>query len=370
MISSILVFLLVLSILILVHEAGHFLVARRAGVWVEEFGLGLPPRLFGKKIGETIYSINLLPIGGFVRLHGENGETGITKPDRAFINKGKRVRTRIVLAGVFMNFLLAILAFSVVYSFSGIPRETKDVKVIEVVAGSPAQTGQVLVGDIVRKVQDRQITSVAKFVEIVEVNKGKRISLEVERIRGDEKTFEKISLTPRESPPEDEGPLGVIITSTEIYHPPVWQRPFVGVYYGFREALFWGGTVFAGFVKIIADLFRGLPPKGLAGPVGIFAITSQVAGIGALAVVNFVGILSVNLAILNAIPFPALDGGRLLFIGIESVFGRRILPRVEAIIHTVGMIILLMLILAITAHDIQRLISAGGISGFVDSILK
>jgi len=162
----------------------------------------------------------------------------------------------------------------------------------------------------------------------------------------------------------------VTITSTEIYHPPIWQRPFIGVYYGFREALFWGAAIAVGLTKILTDLTRGIAPKDLAGPVGIFVITSQAASLGFLALINFVGILSVNLAILNAIPFPALDGGRLLFIGIESFLGKKVLPKAEAIIHTIGMIILIFLLLAITANDIKRLISAGGISGFVDSILR
>jgi len=117
MLGSILIFLVVLSVLILVHELGHYFMARRAGVWVEEFGFGLPPRVIGKKIGETIYSLNLLPFGGFVRLHGELSREGVTKRARAFINKNKKTRSGIVIAGVIMNFLLAITAFSIVYSF-------------------------------------------------------------------------------------------------------------------------------------------------------------------------------------------------------------------------------------------------------------
>src|SRR3990167_5307642 len=138
MISSIIVFLIVLSILVLVHELGHFIMARRAGIWVEEFGFGLPPRVWGKKVHETIYSINLFPFGGFVRLHGENTQESIKKPLKAYLNKSKSVRVSILVAGVIMNFILGIIAFAIVYSFSGIPQETKDVKVVEVATGSPA----------------------------------------------------------------------------------------------------------------------------------------------------------------------------------------------------------------------------------------
>lgn len=366
MIGSILIFLLVLSILVLVHELGHFIVARRSGVLVEEFGFGIPPRIFGIKIGETLYSLNLLPFGGFVKLHGENTEEGVNYPARAFLNKNKKTRVAILVAGVLMNFILAIAAFAVVYSFSGVPRETGEVKVVEVASGSPAQVSGIVVGDIVRSVDGKAVTTVSEFVELVEAKKGKRALLEIER-NGE---VNKMTLTPREAPPEGEGPLGVTITATEIYYPPAFLRPFVGIYYGFKEALFWGGTVIAGLFKIFRDLFAGQAPKDLAGPVGIFAITSEAAKFGILPLINFIGILSVNLAILNIVPFPALDGGRLLFVFIEGVLGRKVVPKVESFIHTIGMIILILLIIAITARDIQRLISAGGISGFLDNVLK
>jgi len=141
-------------------------------VLVEEFGLGYPPRIYGKKIGETVYSINLLPFGGFVRLHGEMSEEGVTNPKRSFVNKSKKARITVLLAGVTMNLLLAVLAFATVYSFSGIPKETENVRVVNVVPGSPAQTAKVLVGDVVNKVGDEEVTTVSGFIEIIEENKG------------------------------------------------------------------------------------------------------------------------------------------------------------------------------------------------------
>lgn len=365
MIGSILIFLLVLSVLVIVHEFGHFFMARKLGVWVEEFGFGLPPRIIGKKIGETLYSLNLFPFGGFVRLHGEDSDERLKEPKRSFIKKSKKARFVIVIAGVVMNFLLAVVSFGIVYSFSGIPRDTENVKVVEVIAGSPAQIAGLVVGDVIRKVGKEDVADVAKFVGLVEQAKGKRVQLEIERAG-----VIKLSITPRENPPEGEGPLGVVITSSEIYFPPVILRPFYGVYYGFKDAVFWGGNIAAGLFQIIKGLFAGNVPQDIAGPVGIFAITSKAAQYGILAVINFVGILSVNLAILNILPFPALDGGRLLFIGIEKAIGRKVLPKLESVVHIIGMIILLLLLLAITAHDIQRLISAGGIGGFLDSVVK
>lgn len=368
MITSIILFLIVLSVLVIVHEAGHFFAARRSGVWVEEFGFGLPPRLFGKKFGETLYSLNLLPFGGFVRLHGENDSGLITDSKRAFLNQSIKKRMVIVLAGVFMNFILAIGAFSIVYSFSGIPREGNNVKVVEVRPNTPAESSGLQVGDIVREIDSIKISSNDAFINYIESKKGNEITLRTER-SGVESLIE-LKAVPRQDPPPGEGALGVVISSSEIYYPPLLQRPFYGVFYGFKDALFWAGIVIGGFVKIFTDLFGGAIPQDVAGPVGIFALTTEAAKFGFLTLINFVGILSVNLAILNIVPFPALDGGRLLFIGIEKAFGRKVIPKVETAIHTVGMVILLLLIFAITAHDVKKLITAGSISGYIDAVLK
>ncbi len=370
MVGSILAFLAVLSILILAHELGHFLMARHSGVLVEEFGFGLPPRLFGIKKGKTIYSINLLPFGGFVKLYGESGGDKATYSQNSFSKKSKKTRLAIIIAGVLMNFVLGILAFAIVYSISGIPRQTNTVKVVEIASGSPAQTAGIIVGDIVKKVGDEEITSNRQFIKLVEKEKGEKISLEVIREGEEKNETKKITLIPRESPPEGEGPLGVTITDIQIYFPPLFIRPFLGIYYGTKEALFWGKTVTLGFLKIFSDLFGGRLPTDVAGPVGIFAVTSEATKAGILSLINFIGILSVNLAILNIIPFPALDGGRVAFIGLEVFLGRRVIPKIENIAHTIGMLILLFALLAITAHDIQRLIIAGSIPKFIESVIK
>ena len=370
MVTSIIVFLLVLSVLVLVHELGHFLVAKHFGVMIEEFGFGLPPRLFGKKIGDTLYSVNALPFGGFVRLHGENSEEEITYPKRSFLGKSKRKKVAIIIAGVFMNFLLAVTAFAITYSFNGIPKNTKDVKVVDISTSSPAQIAGIIVGDIVKKVNKTSISTNNEFINLVDQFKGNKVTLEIERTVNFEKTTKKITLTPRENPPEGEGPLGVVITTTDIYYPPIALRPFYGIYYGFKDAIFWGKNVITGFSGLFGGLFNGQVPQDIAGPVGIFALTSEASKIGIFAVINFIGILSVNLVILNILPFPALDGGRLFFIGLEGIIGKKVLPKVETAIHTVGMIILLVLLLAVTAHDIIRLIAAGSISGFLQGVIK
>lgn len=362
MLGSILIFIVVLSILILVHELGHFMMARRAGILVEEFGFGLPPRVWGKQVGETLYSINALPFGGFVRLHGETEEEGVTNKARAFLYRNKRTRMGVIVAGVVMNFLLALVAFGVVYSFSGIPRDIHKVKVVDIAESSPALNSGLVVGDVITSANGNSFTKIDDFIKYIDTQKGKRVKIETEA----GKTY---TITPRENPPEGQGPLGVIITSTDIYFPPVWQRPFYGAYYGFKEALFWGQTILAGLWGIVMALFHGQAPQGVSGPVGIFAVTTEAARNGLMTLINFVGILSVNLAILNVLPFPALDGGRLLFIGVEAISGRKVVPKVEAAIHTAGMIILLALLLLITVSDVRRLIISGGITGFLNSMV-
>ena len=343
-----LTFFAILSILILVHELGHFIVAKLAGVWVEEFGFGLPPRIIGKKIGQTIYSLNLLPFGGFVRLHGESSDAGLKKPKKAFLNKGKGARLAILFAGVFMNFLLAIVFFGIVYSVTGIPKESNNLKILDVTAGSPAQTSGLVVGDIVRKVNKEEVGTSEAFIELIEQGKGKKVDLELEGGK-------KISVTPRQNPPEGEGPLGVAISNIEIYYPPLWQRPFYGAYYGFQDAIFWGRQVTSGIGSILSGITRGEVPSDLTGPVGIYALTSEVSKVGTLALIHFVGILSVNLAILNILPFPALDGGRLVFVVYEWVTKRRVNKKVERYTNLIGILLLLSLAVIISINDIIKI---------------
>ena len=250
MFFSILIFLIILSILIFVHEFGHFIMAKRSGVWVEEFGLGLPPRVFEKKIGGTIYSLNALPFGGFVRLHGESTDEKLKYPKKAFINKDKKTRVKIIIAGVIMHFVLAIISFAIVYSATGIQKETKDVRVLEVAAGSPSQISGLLVGDIVREVDGKKIETSDSFINFVGEKKGKKIKVTIERKVGDKSETKKFTMTPRENPPNSEGPLGVAISNIEVYFPPLIFRPFVGIYYGFKDAFIYGSTILVSLIKI------------------------------------------------------------------------------------------------------------------------
>lgn len=329
------------------------MIAKWSGIKVEEFGLGFPPRIFSKKRGETTYSINALPIGGFVRLYGE--DTTVEKDkNRSFYHKSRMVRAGVTVAGVIMNFLLAVLVFSILSWVSGVPKETGKVRVLEIAPGSPARQAELKENDVVLKVDGIPISTTKEFVDLVNKRKGIETEIEIEKVEGQAIT---VKMTPRSDPPKGEGSLGVVVSTLELVKPPLWQRPFVSIVEGTKEAVFWIKTTAVGLWGALSQAIRGVPPEGIAGPVGIFQITGGVARSGILATLSFLGILSVNLAVLNIAPFPALDGGRLLFIIIEAIFGRRVVPAFERYAHMAGMVILLALIILVTFRDVTRIFS-------------
>lgn len=351
MILTLITALAVLSLLILVHELGHFLSAKKAGMRVDEFGLGYPPRLWGKKIGETTYSLNALPFGGFVRIFGESLEEKTDGKEGAFWAKSKKARTMVIVAGVIANFLLAVLAFSIVYSIMGIPTETNRVTVVGVAPESPAEEAGLEENDLILETEGQEITGLEQFTDLAGEKKGQEMTLLIQR--GDQEV--EYRLTPRESPPEGEGPLGVVVSSVEMVHYPLWQMPFRGGVEGFKEAFAWTGLVIGGLKQMGTELItRGRVPKEIAGPVGILQITGRVTQGGALAILQFIGILSVNLAVLNILPFPALDGGRLMFVGYEALTRKRPKPEFERWVNTVGMIMILILAVLVTINDLDR----------------
>jgi len=349
-----LAFLIILSALVLVHEGGHFLAARRAGVLVEEFGFGLPPRIWGKKIGETIYSINALPFGGFVRLYGEEKVVGRNK-EKAFSNKSQGVRIKILLSGVIMNLLLGTLIFCLVYSFLGIPEKIDRVEVKAVLENSPAQEAGLREGDIIDKFDGRKVSDNKTFVDLTNQSLGKQVVLDIIREGGEGKFL--AAVVPRVSPPQDEGPLGVVISDTEIKFYPIYQMIPKAIYSGFLEAFYWIREISNSLAKLTVSILtgRGMEGMDVAGPVGIYQITGEVVKAGGWALIQMAGILSVNLAVLNIIPFPALDGGRVAFVLSEKFLGERRREKIEIWANRVGMAILLALILLVTVNDIKRI---------------
>ena len=391
MLLTIITFLIVLSLLVLVHELGHFLVAKKSGISVEEFGFGLPPRILGVNYRGTIYSLNALPIGGFVKLAGEDTDSSFAKAsegkERMFWQKSKKVRLAVIVSGVLMNFLLAVFVFSVIYARLGIPTRTDKVTIVGIAPDSPAESAGLKEGDIAVSAGGEEIKNTQDFIEIAQKYAGKPMSLEINREK-DNPCKEKVlgawpgleisckgenlvlTIVPREAPPEGEGPLGVAISQVEMRFYPFWQMIPKGILEGFKEAFAWASLIVGALGAMLWQLIRfGTVPKDVAGPVGIFQITGMVAKTGILSVLQFLGILSVNLAVLNILPLPALDGGRLLFLGIEAITGKRSHARFERIVHTVGMIILLFLILLVTINDIARILSSSGFAAHLKSLL-
>jgi len=390
MLSTLLIFLIILSILVLVHELGHFLVAKKAGIKVEEFGFGLPPRIWGKKIGETIYSINVLPIGGFVKMYGEEGEVGkrearSEKLERAFYAKSKKVRLAVVAAGVTMNFLLAVGIFSFVYAKLGIPVKTNQVRVVEIAPNSPASVSGLQLDDVIIKAGEEKIDDASKFIQATKKFAGQKMPLEIDRVNNPCKSNVMgatpglviackdgnmlFYVTPRLNPPANEGPLGVAISQIENKFYP-WPEQIVrGSIEGFKEAFGWIQLILSGLGTMLSQLVHGSVPKDVAGPIGIFQVTGEVSKGGILSLLQFLGILSVNLAVINILPLPALDGGRVLFIVIETITKRKVNQELETKIHNIGMIVLLTLILLITINDISRILTTFGILSRLRSLL-
>jgi regulator of sigma E protease len=393
--------LVILSLLVFVHEAGHFVMAKRAGIRVLEFGFGYPPRLFGKKIGETIYSINLLPIGGFVRLYGEEEEdiAQLTKHKAredferiAFFTQPKRVRVAVLLAGVVMNCLLGVLLFSAIYTSIGIPAAKPET--VQIVGKStnedaPAYSAFEL-GDEVVSVDGQPIDSTHGFQLLIQENRGKDLNFEL--IRGGETVF--VKATPRSEVPAEygpatlmispetkrlscvrplykEGPLGVVISpKIEMERFPLWQMPFRGAWFGLVQAYGWGSNIVGALGGILAQMACGSIPEDVGGPVEIGYLVSEVSKEGIVPLANLVAVLSINLAVINLLPIPALDGGRLVFVGIEALIGKKLSPRAERLTHAVGMALLLALMLAITVQDILRRSGAESLGALVERVVS
>jgi len=347
---TLVVFLLTIGLLVLAHEAGHFFTARRFGIKVQEFGFGFPPRLFAIKRGETEYSINLLPLGGFVRLLGENAETF---EEGSFASKSIWIRGIVLLAGVTMNFILAVVLFSVTFMI-GVPHAANGTKIVQVVADSPAAQAGLQVGDIIIKA-DGQEMNTWDLKLYTDAHLGKTINFTVKR---DEQIIESVPIVPREHPPQGQGPLGIVMSAVFITIADPW---YVALWRGFQDAVFIGWMTLKGFGALIVSLFIGQPDlKDAAGPIGIVQLTSQIVQYGIVEVIQFIGFLSVTLALINVLPIPALDGGRLMFVTLEAIRRKRIEPEKESFVHFIGFVLLILLMIILSYNDIVRIISGKG----------
>jgi regulator of sigma E protease len=350
-ILTIVVGIIALSVLIIVHELGHFLAAKITGVPVEEFGIGFPPRLYGKKWRGTIYSINWIPFGGFNKIAGEVDP----KVPKGLASRGYGVRLLVLSGGIIMSLLLPFVLLAVAYM---VPHDVVEGQVVidDVSPDSPADMAGILPGDTIISVNDRAVKNAGDLSRYIQLNLGKEVTISVVHTDG---TAETVSLTPRWRPPEGEGSMGVLEISTEDAvivsesYPP-WEAIPIGA----RSCI----EALVLYRNGIAGMIMGTIPFTPAGPVGIVQITGEVAQSGISPVLELTAFISIAIAITQLIPFPALDGGRMLFVVIEWIRrGKKVSPRTEGIVHSVGFMILLGLLVLITYQDIFRWISGGSL---------
>lgn len=382
--SVLLIFFALLALLVLTHELGHFLMCRILGVVVEEFGFGLPPRLVGivklrdkknrqsfwkvihkyskvqydgKKPISPIYSLNAIPFGGFVKILGEDGEAK-THP-RSFAAQSVGKRFLILIAGIVMNVILGIFLFTIGY-WSGFPEIIDDsvnipnakVQILNVGPESPAEAAGIKPGDSIRAIitPDKDVIPIDRVATLQAVSKewaGQNIILEA--LRGND--VYRFSLIPRLNPPEGQGALGVFPARIGIVSYPLVTAVKISVVEAFQ--LIW---IMADYLKtVIGQVFQAQKVSlDLSGPVGIVVLTNQFREMGLPYLLKFAGLISLNLAFINFIPYPALDGGRIFFLLIEKIKGRPVSPRLEQVIHTVGLYSLLLLMVLITFKDVSR----------------
>lgn len=345
MIVSIVSFLAVLLVLILAHELGHFITAKAFGVRVDEFGLGFPPRLLSVRRRETLYSLNAIPLGGFVKMAGEEDP----KVPGSLANKGIGTRLLVLSAGSMMNLLLPILLFSIAFM---IPHDsvTGQVMIEEVNPDSPAASAGIEPGDRLISINGKPLDNTSDLHRYIQLNLGKEISILTEH---SDSTIEDVQVIPRWTPPEGQGAIGVLVTTANptviSQSEPFWKAIPSGV-----VALI---ETFVLFKNGIISMIIGSAPVAIAGPVGIAQLTGEVVKAGISPLLEFAAFLSLNLAIINLFPLPALDGGRIAFVLLEWIRrGKRVSAKREGLIHAIGFALLMLAFLAITYRDIIRII--------------
>lgn len=344
MLLTIVIFIAILVLLILAHELGHFMTAKLSGVKVEEFGIGFPPRLISFKRGETVYSLNAIPLGGFTKLLGEEDPT----LRGSLASKSIATRVLVLSAGSLMNILLPIVLFSAAFM---IPHDMllEKVQIEEVAPGSPAQSAGIEPGDTILEINGHPIKNRGDIGYLIHLNLGSEVNILLEKTDFSSK---EVNVKPRWNPPEGQGAIGIVITgvdSTVIRESyPFWKA--------IPSSITHCWEILVLFRNEIVTWFLGATPQ-LAGPIGIAELTGEVAKAGFSALLKFTALISINLAIINLFPFPGLDGGRLVFVALEWVRrGRRIPPQKEGLVHLIGFIVLIIVIAVVSYYDIIRII--------------
>ncbi len=350
---SVFIAIVVFTIIVLVHEWGHYIAARKSGVLVEEFAIGMGPTIFSRKRGDTVFSIRLFPIGGFCKMLGE--DTDNFEP-RAFNSKSVYSRLLVISAGVIMNFLLAFIIFSIIAFVAGI-----SVPVVkQVVDGSPAQAAQLMAGDRITEINGTKINIGSDLMFSLSQSKGQ--PMKVVLLRGGE-SYIKIIVPQKDAEGNYkigfllDGKSGAISENTTLQKASI----FDSIAEGFWSIAFYVKVTLFGLMQLIT---RNLSVSEMSGPIGIVTVISDVYTMAAkesiisviLNMAKFVAILSANLAVFNFLPLPALDGGRLVFLTVEAIRKKPIAPEKEGMVHFVGFVLLMVLAVFVAYNDILKIL--------------
>jgi regulator of sigma E protease len=360
--QAIIPFFVILVILVVVHELGHFVTAKMFGVKVLEFGIGYPPKIWGKKFRDTEYTINALPLGGFVRLLGEEDPTD----PRSLAAQAHWKRIVVMAAGSFMNVLLPVLLFAIAYM---IPQEIPagQAQVTFVAPGSPAEQAGVQTNDIILAVNGREVRGVTDAAYLIRLNQGETMTWRVRRqldpgatSLGGGGEITEVQVYGRWAPPEGQGPTGISLGQrgnlTETQQYPIWEA----IPRGFRATM---ESLVLARNQVFSWIAARNRPEGITGPVGIAQVTGEVVEqAGWVKLFELAALLSINLAVLNILPLPMLDGGRIFFVFVEMLRGgRRIAPEKEALVHFIGFVVLIGFVIVISVFDVMRIFRGEGL---------
>ncbi len=340
-------FIIVLGILVFIHELGHFIFAKLAGIRVERFSLGFPPRLVGKKIGDTDYCISWLPLGGYVKMSGmidESLEGTLTGAPWEFMSKSLPKRFMAIFAGPAFNYLLAVLLFGWVAWSEGMRTPTHSY-ITEVRANGPAEKAGFLAGDIILGIAGNDVANVVAVVDLFYSNANNELPVQI--LRGEEKLT--ISVTPQLDPQSRAGRIGIGIGQKYSFQPVSFTLAMVS---GFYETI----TITKLLGKSIGEMIWGNESvkESIAGPIGIAKMVGQAAHAGFDVLLRFMAFLSLQLAILNLLPIPALDGGHIVFIIFEGIMKRPPKMKTRMVVQQIGMVFLLCLMVFIIINDLLR----------------
>lgn len=344
--------IILLGVLIFVHELGHFLVAKWSGVGVLKFSLGFGPRLIGRKIGETEYLVSLVPLGGYVKLLGESESDELSPDDerRSFQHQGVFRRMGIVVAGPVFNFLFAVVAFTFIYTV-GVPTHTS--RVGTVLENSPAAAAGIRPGDVIVGIDGREISTWSQLADRVHESSGRDLPVTLERGG----TVVTVTVTPEITTGHNifgeevsSYKIGVSVSDETVIER---VNPFRAFTMGVHQTWWFTKLTALSVVKIIQ---RVISPKTLGGPIMIAQMSGQYAKQGLVPFLFFMAVLSINLGVLNLLPIPVLDGGHLLFYGIEALTGREINLKWREMAQQLGFFILILLMIFVFYNDIVRII--------------